>query len=390
MVLLYYDGLETTITLRTGSDTITTRTKMNAWGELVESEDNIGNTVFNSYYPDGKLKESYVSEHSTSQKTEFTYDAQGNRTSISDPDAGTITSLYDGFGKLVRQISAKGDTSTYVYDDIGRASVSNDQRGNLYYSYIADDTNLAFGNPDSIYNGDKSLLEVYEYESDYGRLVSGKRTQVGKTFTHTYVYDWFGRPLTRTYPSGFEVRYAYTSNGDLEKVTGGGFTLWSCSDVNALGQITAYSQGANSTSLSYDMHGVLNHVTTGSIVDMQYGFDDLGNLTLREDALTIKNEKLDGAVISILVFCSLLFINTLTLLLIIDKLFDYSVELKPVYGLVWMIILIMINFTYFLSRKRYIRINMVLSNMPKQKRKMNSIIVLIYSLFSIVIFFILL
>ncbi len=285
-----YDGLETTITLRTGSDTITTRTKMNAWGELVESEDNIGNTVFNSYYPDGKLKESYVSEHSTSQKTEFTYDAQGNRTSISDPDAGTITSLYDGFGQLVRQISAKGDTSTYVYDDIGRASISNDQRGNLYYSYIADDTNLAFGNPDSIYNGDKSLLEVYEYDSDYGRLVSEKRTQVGKTFTHTYVYDWFGRPLTRTYPSGFEVRYAYTSNGDLEKVTGGGFTLWSCSDVNALGQITAYSQGANSTSLSYDMHGVLNHVTTGSIVDMQYGFDDLGNLSLREDALTNQKE----------------------------------------------------------------------------------------------------
>jgi RHS repeat-associated protein len=191
---------------------------------------------------------------------------------------------------LVRQISAKGDTSTYVYDDIGRASISNDQRGNLYYSYIADDTNLAFGKPDSIYNGDKSLLEVYEYESDYGRLVSEKRTQVGKTFTHTYVYDWFGRPLTRTYPSGFEVRYAYTSNGDLEKVTGGGFTLWSCSDVNALGQITAYSQGANSTSLSYDMHGVLNHVTTGSIVDMQYGFDDLGNLTLREDALTNQKE----------------------------------------------------------------------------------------------------
>ena len=107
-------------------------------------------------------------------------------------------------------------------------------------------------------------------------------------------------------------------------------------------------------------------------------------------SLNPSHEKLDGAVISILVFCSLLFINTLTLLLIIDKLFDYSVELKPVYGLVWMIILIMINFTYFLSRKRYIRINMVLSNMPKQKRKMNSIIVLIYSLFSIVIFFILL
>ncbi len=54
-----YDSLETTITLRTGSDTITTRTKMNVWGELVESEDNIGNTVFNSYYPEGKLKRSW-------------------------------------------------------------------------------------------------------------------------------------------------------------------------------------------------------------------------------------------------------------------------------------------------------------------------------------------
>jgi len=119
-------------------------------------------------------------------------------------------------------------------------------------------------------------------------------------------------------------------------------------------------------------------------------FERIYTLFGKGTSLNPNHEKFDGAVISTLVFCSLLFINTLTLLLIFDKLLNFSIELKPVYGLVWMIILIIINFTYFLSGNRYMKINMDLSNKPKQKRKRDSIIVLIYSLFSIVIFFILL
>ncbi len=277
-----YSLLRTTVTTIKGSDTIETSKLVNAMGETTQSEDNIDNVVHYSYYPDGKLKFSYVSTH-TSDTTSFSYDAQGNRTSISDPDAGTITSMYDAFGQLLRQINAKNDTTTYQYDVAGRTTKLTDARGDIFYSYVTDTTTAAFGQLDSVYNSDHSLQEVYTYDSDYGMLLTHTRTGVNKTFTNTFTYDWFGRPMTRTYPSDFELEYAYTSNGDLDQVRGNGLTLWSCNDANSLGQITSYSQGGNSTSLTYNMHGELNRVYTAGVMDMCYTFDDMGNLSSRKD-----------------------------------------------------------------------------------------------------------
>ncbi len=285
-----YDGLQTTITTTSeDTDTTVSRTEVNALGETIESEDNLGNIVYHNYFPNGKLKESYVDTH-PSEKTTMTYDAQGNRTTITDPDAGTITSLYDAFGQLLQQINAKNDTTTYQYDDIGRITKTSDTRGDINYSYISDTTNAAFGMVDSLYNNDLTLQEVYTYDSDYGRLLTQTKTLPGKSFTNTFTYDWFGRPMTRTYPSEFEVQYSYTSYGDLDQITGDGLTLWSCSDVNALGQITSYSQGNYSTSMTYNNVGRLSQVTTGSIYNMKYSFDDLGNLTSREDLKTNQEE----------------------------------------------------------------------------------------------------
>jgi len=167
---------------------------------------------------------------------------------------------------------------------------STDNRGDIFYSYVSDTTHAAFGQVDSVYNTSKTLQEVYTYDEDFGRLMSQSNTQAGKTFTHSYTYDPFGRPETRTYPSGFEVEYRYTSNGDLDQVTGNGLTLWSCSDINALGQITSYGQGSYSTAVSYTNTGKLAGVTTGSIVDWDYGFDNLGNLAFRYDGISDQKE----------------------------------------------------------------------------------------------------
>ena len=286
----YYDAnKKISTTISKGANTYTSSKTTNNLGEVIESKDNINNMVYYAYLPDGKLDSSYVGTHSVG--TSFEYDAQGNRTSITDLDAGTITSLYDAFGNLLQQVSAKDDTSNFVYDDLGRVSRSTDTRGDIFYSYITDTTHAAFGQVDSVYNSDKSLQEIYTYDQSFGRLLSQSNTQVGKTFTHSYSYDPFGRPETRTYPSGFEVQYSYTSNGYLNQVRGNGLTLWSCSDINALGQIKDYSQGSYSTSVNYNSIGELNGVTTtGDLIDWTYSFDDFGNLASREDGISSQKE----------------------------------------------------------------------------------------------------
>lgn len=139
-----------------------------------------------------------------------------------------------------------------------------------------------------------------------------------------------------------------------------------------------------------DLIGFMNHLMINTMNCYHIIFERIYSLFGKGASLNPSHEELDGAVISTLVFCFLLFINTLTVLLIIDMLFDYSVELKPVYGLIWMVILIIINFLYFLSGKRYVKIKSGLTDRSKQKRNRDSIIVRVYSFFSIVIFFILL
>ena len=57
-----------------------------------------------------------------------TYDTLGRKTSSSDPDLGTWSYVYDGFGELAKQTDALGQVTTLVYDALGRV-VERDEPG---------------------------------------------------------------------------------------------------------------------------------------------------------------------------------------------------------------------------------------------------------------------
>jgi RHS repeat-associated protein len=77
----------------------------------------------------------------------------------------------------------------------------------------------------------------------------------------------------------------------MEEITGDGTSLWSCTDVNALGQVTAYSQGTYSTTKVFDDYGRLTRSTTNnSVMDMEYDYTDAGNMEYRKDLLTNQKE----------------------------------------------------------------------------------------------------
>jgi len=60
--------------------------------------------------------------------------------------------------------------------------------------------------------------------------------------------------------------------------------------VNALGQITTYAQGDYTTTVDYNAYGMLEEMTTGTVQEMRYAFDDAGNLSWREDVQTNQKE----------------------------------------------------------------------------------------------------
>src|SRR6056297_1275522 len=204
--------------------------------------------------------------------------------------SGRDSSYYDAFGHLIWNINDKGDSISFAYDDLGRKLKATDNRGDIHYVYNSDTTSASFGQPDSLYSSDGTLSEWFTYDNTYGRLLTSSRRFSGKTFTTSYSYDWFGRPMTKTYPSGFEIQYTYTENGALKKISGNRKTLWECNDVNALGQITTYARGDYTTTVDYDAYGMLEEITTGTVQEMRYAFDDAGNLSWREDVQTNQKE----------------------------------------------------------------------------------------------------
>ena len=258
-------------------------------GETIESEDNDGNVVYSVYCPDGKLKETYTSIN-PSAKITFTYDEQGNRETISDPDAGTITTVYDAFGNLVMQINAKGDTTIFEYDDLNRLTESEDVRGKISYEYYSDTTKQSFGKIHTISNSAQTLTEEFTYDNNTGQLLKFSKEVDSRLFTFSFLYDWFGRPYSKQYPSGFSIIYGYNNYGDLKSISANGKQVWSCSSINEFGQITAYTQGNYNSQIEYDQFGILEGISTGNVFDMDYDFDDLGNLSYREDNITNQRE----------------------------------------------------------------------------------------------------
>jgi RHS repeat-associated protein len=285
-VLSYsYGQRQTSTTLTMNSSSQITTKKFNSMGEAIESIDNGGNSVYTKYYASGLPKEIQV--EGQSQKTSFTYDIYGNRTLISDPDAGDISSVYNALGYLVSQTDNKNNTSSFTYDKSGRTLTKT--IGGVQTSYIYD-TQFK-GAVSSVANSTNSISNAYD---NLGRLSSQTETftnsGVNKTLTTSYTYDSYGRTLTKAWSTGYNLTYEYNSYGDLSKISNGNTVIWNGTGQNALGQFTGYSQGAYSTTVAYNSYGDLSQVTTSGVRNMKYVFDNFKNLSSREDLLSNQKE----------------------------------------------------------------------------------------------------
>ncbi|WP_152453858.1 RHS repeat-associated core domain-containing protein [Microbulbifer sp. THAF38] len=97
-------------------------TQKNVLGELAQVTDNIGGKLQYSYYADGNLKQvrTLNSGGGETSATFVEYDNLGRKTRMVDPDKGTWTYGYTGFGELAWQKDAKGQGTAMSYDALGR------------------------------------------------------------------------------------------------------------------------------------------------------------------------------------------------------------------------------------------------------------------------------
>lgn len=194
----------------------------------------------------------------------------GNRLLLADPDADTTHYAYNAFGELVRQVDARGDTTTLQYDLIGRVTqkrLSGPAGETHIWNYAYDPfstTNRGRGQLHYIqYDG--NTAEFFTYDA-LGRPSQHTRYIDGTSYTESQTYNANGQTDTLTFPDGFAIRYEYNDKGLLETVTrtSDSKQLYKVYSRNLYLQPTRCGYGnGTATDYEYNTFGMLTRINTG-------------------------------------------------------------------------------------------------------------------------------
>ena len=191
----------------------------------------------------------------------YTYDTDGNRTTITTPAGSVINYTYTGRNQ-VGSITADGGPAlaTYAYDLAGNRT-GRTLENNTATAYQYDAANRFLG---IIHTSGSNVLasETYTLNTVGDRTSRAEKTGTSAALKDTYIYDAIDQLTSVGYASKRTVSYAYDSVGNRTTVTDNGVTASYA--VNALNQYTQ----AGSAAPGYDRNGNLTSMSGKS-----FGYD---------------------------------------------------------------------------------------------------------------------
>ena len=210
-----------------------------------------------------------------SQATVYAYDQQNRTISVTDPLSRVATSSYDGTGNLTSMTDANGHQTTYGYN------AGNELTSVAYQLAQPTDVQFAFDmDGHRIAMADGTGHSSYQYDS-LGRLtqsVNGAGAAVG------FGYDLMGRITSISYPGGAgSVTRTYYDNGSLHTVSdwlGHTTTFTYDADSNLLS--TSYPNGttqAVSVDAAERLSSITNSQGSTQFLSFNYIRDLTGQLT---------------------------------------------------------------------------------------------------------------
>lgn len=242
-------------------------------------------SIHYTYYPTGQVK-TVTPDGSTAITLQ--YDGKGNRTSMADPDAGTVTDTYNAFGQVMthsQPIHNGTATTTYSYSSTSGQLLSETTVGNstqtktyTYHATLKDlPVRIAYNATDYV---------AYTYDSR-GRQTGCTRVKGSETVSDTYTYG-AGSLVSQHNHNGKTLEtFTYDTYGNQ---TAEGLTpyatTWQLLDVNARGQVLREQKGSIVTTYTYDNAGRMLSMKAPNIVNLTYTYDEAGNLLSKTDSIT--------------------------------------------------------------------------------------------------------
>ena len=296
--------------------------RTNALGEIVYVKDHLQSVTTFAYDHLGKL--STTRDHD-GNVTSTVYNKVGEKISMSDPNKGNWSFKYNGFGELYEKTSARNQTSTMTYDGLGRmktridrkvagctSSASSCVEGSTIWNY--DTAPNGLGKPDNVQDMYSGYLRTIMYDS-LGRVDEVVTYFDAGVYFERSTYDQYGRPY-QTFDAAGDGSYtdhgvvnqynAYgylESIGDAVQINGAPQTIYrkvlsmNARDKVVQEQLGIDEQGNAAVTTTYNYYaatgGVKNidsvNAAGQDVQDLYYEWDQLGNLTLRQEHSGSKN-----------------------------------------------------------------------------------------------------
>ncbi len=233
------------------------------------------------YYPTGLVKT--ITPDGSSTIT-LDYDLHGNRISLADLDAGTISDTYNAFGQLTKHVQPlhNGTVETnYSYHSTKGQLVSETTNG-VTKTYDYDTTFPEL--PAQITRSGNTIAYSYDI---HGRLTQVQRTIGSETVTDSYTYYAFGKVSSHDHNGHATEHFTYDSYGNLvsETLDSSNTPLWELLEVNARGQVVQERKSGITTTYSYDTAGRVTSIVAPNIINLQYTYDEAGNTTSKYDGI---------------------------------------------------------------------------------------------------------
>lgn len=217
-VKTYYNGLRTNT--YSGLEKRGRTTYTNALGQTTRTEDPMGAYVEYTYYSDGSLKTTQ-SQGNVATRITLKYDNYGRKIESVDPDLGRWRYRYNGFGQVIGQTNAKGQTTTIQYDRLGRPINRTEPEGKSTWVY-GNNKSSAGSVGKLLKESGQGISKDLSYDK-YGRAVAiTTRVEGEGNFTTKMTYDSNSRVRRTTYPggTGFFTENIYNEQGYLDAVRG--------------------------------------------------------------------------------------------------------------------------------------------------------------------------
>jgi RHS repeat-associated protein len=207
------------------------------------------------------------------------FDADGNKESLLDPNDNKTQFDFDLSGRLVQETGASGDKVKYTYNanDLLESVVNGrEQERQFEYDAIGRLTRWtdSDGSVSYIYDKNGNVLTVTDASGTISREYDkrGRVTKYTDTRSNTlkYAYDEIGNLVTLTYPDGKKVHYEYDAASQLVKVTD-----WA-------NRITEYA---------YDKNGrLISTLRPNNGTQMTRVYNDAGQLKQQKDIVVATEE----------------------------------------------------------------------------------------------------